>query len=40
MPKKGAKRDPRLTQGKKVLEEWGIRPLRGTRQQRRYCQPE
>ncbi len=25
MPKKGAKRDPRLTQGKKVLEEWGIR---------------
>lgn len=26
MAKKGAKRDPRLTQGKKVLEEWGIRP--------------
>ncbi len=24
MAKKGAKRDPRLTQGAKVLEEWGI----------------
>ena len=29
MAKKSAKRDPRLAQGKKVLEEWGIRPAAG-----------
>lgn len=29
MAKKSAKRDPRLAQGKKVLEEWGIRPPAG-----------
>ena len=29
MAKKSAKRDPRLAQGKKVLEEWGIQPAAG-----------
>ena len=29
MAKKSAKRDPRLAQGKKVLEEWGIQPPAG-----------
>lgn len=29
MAKKSTKRDPRLAQGKKVLEEWGIRPPAG-----------
>ena len=29
MAKKSAKRDPRLAQGKKVLEEWGIQPSAG-----------